>query len=97
MWRRYKRFASRFTFTSNRPPAPNLHHACVDVDLIARLIELTDTHDVGPQSRNEVDPIKRLGLAVLPHEHDSLMALNPHHQVITEMNDVEHPHTCSSS
>jgi hypothetical protein len=54
MWRKYKWFASCFTFIG----LPHLHHVGVDVDLVANLIVLTNTHDVGRQSRNEEDPIK---------------------------------------
>jgi hypothetical protein len=55
---------------------PDLHHAGVDVDLVANLIELTDAHDVGRQTRDEVDPVEGSGLAVLAHEHDSPAALD---------------------
>jgi hypothetical protein len=58
---------------------PDLHHASVDVDLVANLIELTDAHDVGRQTRDEVDPVEGPGLTVLTHEHDSPTALNPRH------------------
>jgi hypothetical protein len=36
----------------------DLHHVSVDVDLVANLIELADTHDVGCQMRDEVDPVE---------------------------------------
>jgi hypothetical protein len=70
--------------------SPDLHHAGVDVDLVANLIDLADAHNVGRQTRDEVDPVEGLGLVVLAHEHDSPTALNPCHQVITEMHSAEH-------
>jgi hypothetical protein len=36
----------------------DLHHASVDDDLVANLIELADAHNVGRQMRDEVDPIE---------------------------------------
>jgi hypothetical protein len=57
---------------------PDLHHAGVDVNLLANLTKLTNTHDVGRQTRDEVDPVKGPGLTVLAHEHDSPTALDPH-------------------
>jgi hypothetical protein len=57
----------------------DLHHTGVDVDLVANLVELADAHNVGCQTRDEVDPVEGPGLAVLAHEHDSPTALNPHH------------------
>jgi hypothetical protein len=56
---------------------PDLHNA--DVDLVANLIELTDAHDVGRETRDEVDPIEGPELAILAHEHDSPVALDPRH------------------
>jgi hypothetical protein len=55
----------------------DLHHA--SVDLVVNLIELIDAHDVGRQTRDEVDPVEGPGLAVLAHEHDSPTALDPCH------------------
>jgi hypothetical protein len=36
----------------------DLHHASIDVDLVANLIELFDAHDVGCQLRDEVHPFE---------------------------------------
>jgi hypothetical protein len=52
----------------------DLHHASVDVDLVANLIELTDAHDVGSQTRDEVNPVEGPGLTILAHKHDSPVA-----------------------
>jgi hypothetical protein len=57
----------------------DLHHVGVNVDLVANLIELTNAHDVGRQTRDEVDPIEELGLAILAHEHDNPAALDTCH------------------
>jgi hypothetical protein len=55
----------------------DLHHADVDANLVANLIELIDAHDVGHQMRDEVDLVEGPGLTVLAHEHDSPAALDP--------------------
>jgi hypothetical protein len=68
----------------------DLHHVCVDIDLVASLIELTDAHDVGRQSRNQVDPIKRPGLVILAHKHNSPVALNLRHRVVAKMHSAQH-------
>jgi hypothetical protein len=68
----------------------DLHHAGVDVDLVANLVELANTHIVDRQTRDELDPIEGPGLAVLAHEHDSPTTLNPRHRVVTKMHSVEH-------
>jgi hypothetical protein len=57
----------------------DLHHAGVDVDLVANLIELTDAHDVGRQMRDEVDPVEGPGFTILAREHDSPMTLDLRH------------------
>jgi hypothetical protein len=56
---------------------PDLHHAGVDVNLVANLIELTDAHDVGRQTRDEVDLLKDWDSPFL--HTNSLVALNPRH------------------
>jgi hypothetical protein len=68
----------------------DLHRVGVDVDLVANLIELANAHNVGRQMRDEVDPIKGMGLTILAHKHDSPTALNPCHQVMTKTHSVEH-------
>jgi hypothetical protein len=47
---------------------PNLHHAGVDVNLVANLVELVDAHIVGRQTRDEVDPVEGPGLTILATE-----------------------------
>jgi hypothetical protein len=70
----------------------DLHHTGVDVDLVANLVELADAHNVGRQTRDEVDPVGGPRLTVLVHEHDSPVALNPQHRVIIETHSAEHCH-----
>jgi hypothetical protein len=59
---------------------PDLHHASVDVDLVADLIKLPNAHDVGCHSRDEVLPFERSTLNVLAHEHYSPTALDLCHR-----------------
>jgi hypothetical protein len=54
-----------------------------------RELRMADAHDVGRQTRDEVDHVEGSGLTILAHEHNSLTALNPRHRVITE---TLHPH-----
>jgi hypothetical protein len=68
----------------------DLHHASVDVDIVANLIKLPGAHNVGCHPRDEVHPIELLGLTVLAHKHDSSMSLDPRHRAIAETHSAEH-------
>jgi hypothetical protein len=68
----------------------NAHHASLDQDLVANLIQLAAANDISSEARDEVHITKGSVFSILAGEKDCSAALNPHDGAVTEPHCATH-------
>jgi hypothetical protein len=67
-----------------------MHHASLDQDLVANLVQLATANDICSEARNEAHITKCLVFSILASKEDYPIALNPHDGAIVEPHSVAH-------
>jgi hypothetical protein len=68
----------------------NVHHASLDQDLVANLVQLAAANDISSEARDEVHITKGSVFSILAGKKDCSATLNPHDGAVTEPHCATH-------